>query len=61
MNWNLIDLQEDIQPRYNAFVTHFNDNQIIILGGVNSNLREFGEVLLFDFWSNNFETVVTAS
>ena len=34
-NWNYISLQEDIQPRYDAFATQFDDNQIVILGGAN--------------------------
>ena len=43
-NWALIKLQSEIQPRRRTLACQIDDNEIAILGGVNS----IGEVLVFN-------------
>ena len=51
-NWSLIELQTNIEPRDGTLVAQIDDSEFAILGGFDENLKELGEVLLFDTESN---------
>ena len=60
-NWNLIELQANIQPRFNTLAAQIDDNEIVILGGVDRDDKDLGEVLLYNTQSNQAQKVVSQS
>ena len=47
-NWTLTKLQFSIKSRSISLASVIDDSEIAILGGMDKNIKDLGEVLLFD-------------